>query len=91
VKSTARLFGRDAKRWIVMFYAAAFALLATAGLAAHLGPLFLLLILAAGGHLLWQARELDIGDAACALRLFRANRNAGALAALAYFVSGWLQ
>jgi len=91
VKSTALLFGRNAKRWIAMFYAASFALLATAGLAAHLGPLFLLLIVPAGAHLLWQARELDIGSAASALRLFRANRDAGALAALAYFVSGWLQ
>ncbi|HSZ11336.1 MAG TPA: UbiA family prenyltransferase, partial [Rhizomicrobium sp.] len=91
VKSTARLFGREAKRFVVMFYAASFALLATAGLAAHLGPLFLILLLPAGAHLVWQARELDIASAASALRLFRANRNAGALAAAAFFVAGWLQ
>jgi len=91
VKSTARLFGREAKRFIVMFYAASFALLATAGLAAHLGPLFLILLLPTGVHLVWQARELDIASAASALRLFRANRNAGALAAAAFFVAGWLQ
>ena len=75
---------------VALFYAAAFALIATAGLTARLGPLFLLLSLPVGAHLLWQTRELDIASTTSALRLFRANRDTGALAAAAFFVAGWL-
>lgn len=89
VKSTARLLGQSAPRWIAIFYAAASALITTAGLAAHLGPLFLLLMLVAAAHFFWQARALRIDRLDECLRLFRANRDAGALIAFAFFVASF--
>ena len=89
VKSTARLFGADAKRWIARFYTIAFALVLASGYAAHSGWLFTPLMLLAGAHLLWQVKTLDITDAGSALKLFRANREAGALIAVAFLAASW--
>ena len=91
VKSTARLFGKDSPRWILMFYAAAFALVATAGLSEHLGPLFLLFMTAPALHLFWQVRSLQIENAQTCLEIFRSNRDAGGLIASALFVATFLQ
>jgi 4-hydroxybenzoate polyprenyltransferase len=90
VKSTARLFGVHAKRWVLGFHAAAWAVITTAGLAAHLGIWFLLLMLFAAAHLLWQVRMLRIDRPAVCLKLFRANRDTGALIAAALLIAGWL-
>ena len=89
VKSTARLFGANAKSWIARFYTIAFALALASGYAAHSGWLFTPLMLLAGAHLLWQVRTLDIADGGSALRLFRANRESGALMALAFLAANW--
>jgi 4-hydroxybenzoate polyprenyltransferase len=91
VKSTARLFGKDSPRWILMFYAATFALIATAGLSEHLGPLFLLFMTAPVLHLFWQVRSLRTENAQGCLEIFRSNRDAGGLIALALFVATFLQ
>ena len=91
VKSTARLFGKDSPRWILMFYAAAFALIATAGLCEHLGPWFLALMVLPAVHLFGQVRMLRPENAELCLRLFRSNRDAGALVAGALFVATFLQ
>ena len=45
--------------------------------------------LAAGGHLLWLARRLDIADPTNCLMLFRANRQTGALIALSLAIACW--
>ena len=90
VKSTARLFGRHARTWILLFYLMAFGFLAAAagfGFRSGIAALLLLPVLA---HFIWQARQLDIEDARLSLKLFRANRDAGALIALALLVSSWL-
>jgi 4-hydroxybenzoate polyprenyltransferase len=87
VKSTARLFGDKAAQWILGFYAAAFALILAAGFAEHAGWIFFPVMLAAGAHLLWQARALGRTPP---LTLFRANRDAGALVALALALASWL-
>ena len=89
VKSTARLFGADAKIWIARFYTIAFALVLASGYAAHSGWLFTPLLLLAGAHLLWQVKRLDITDANNALHLFRANREAGGLIAIAFLAANW--
>jgi 4-hydroxybenzoate polyprenyltransferase len=91
VKSTARLFGKDSPRWILLFYAAAFALIATAGLSEHLGPWFLLFRIAPALHLFWHVRSLKVENARDCLELFRSNRDAGGLMALALFVATFLQ
>ncbi|MBC7142133.1 MAG: 4-hydroxybenzoate octaprenyltransferase [Rhodobacteraceae bacterium] len=89
VKSTARLFGAKTGKWLGLFLILTVTLMSAAILVALLptaGPLKLALALAApwamGWHLLWQMRRLDIDDPAGCLKLFRANRDTGLLAAL---------
>ena len=77
VRSTARLFGDDVRLGVGVFYALA----ALAG--------FFAILLAGGGvfafaglagfcaHLVWQLTAVRPGDPPLALRLFRANRDAG--------------
>jgi 4-hydroxybenzoate polyprenyltransferase len=90
VKSTALLFGARARDWIMGFYAASFALVLAAGFAEHAGWPFAFVMLAAGAHLLWQVHTLKLDDGAQSLKLFRANREAGALIALAFLISSWI-
>jgi 4-hydroxybenzoate polyprenyltransferase len=89
VKSTARLFGAASRTWILRFYAVAFTLVLAAGFAEHAGWPFGVVMLAAGAHLLWQVRRLAIDDPDNCLRLFRSNRDTGALMALAFGVAAW--
>ena len=89
VKSTARLFGDKAPFWIRRFYTVAFCLILAAGYADHAGWLFTPLMLAAGAHLAWQVRRLDMHNGAACLVLFRANRETGALIALAFAAASW--
>lgn len=90
VKSTALLFGARARDWILGFYSAAFALILAAGFAEHAGWPFTFLMFAVGGHLLWQVRTLILDDPERALKLFRSNRETGALIALAFVLSSWI-
>jgi len=90
VKSTARLFGARSRDWILGFYAAAFALILAAGYMDHAGWPLTPLMLLAGGHLLWQVQRLKIDDPDRCLLLFRANRDTGAIIALAFLVSSWV-
>ena len=90
VKSTARLLGARSRDWILGFYAVAFTLILAAGFTEHAGWTFVFLMLAAGAHMLWQVNHLAIDDSAACLKLFRANRETGALIALALIVSTWI-
>jgi len=90
VKSTARLFGRYARTWIFLFYAMAFAFLAATAAFAFTGWLAVLLIIPAGIHFLWQVRRITFNEPQMNLTVFRSNRNAGALIAVAYLVGSWL-
>ena len=47
------------------------------------------LLLLAGAHFAWQVKRLDVGDGDRALTLFRANREAGALIAIAFLAANW--
>ncbi len=89
VRSTARLFGADSKKWILRFYAAAFTLILAAGFTEHAGWLFAPLMLVAGAHLLWQVRTLDIDNADNCLAIFRSNRETGLIAAAAFALASW--
>ncbi|MDP3862088.1 MAG: 4-hydroxybenzoate octaprenyltransferase [Phaeovulum sp.] len=89
VRSTARLFGARTGRWLGVFLMATVTLMTAAVLVALLptaAPLKLALALAApwglGWCLLWQMQRLDMDRPEVCLRLFRANREAGAIAAL---------
>jgi 4-hydroxybenzoate polyprenyl transferase, proteobacterial len=90
VKSTARLLGAKTRQWILGFYAVAFTLILAAGFTEHTGWPFVFLLLVAGGHMMWQVRELEIDNSAKCLKLFRANRETGALIAAALIISTWI-
>ena len=89
VKSTARLFGDNARPWLRGFAILCILLLTMAILLALLDQttaLGLVLALcgvwAFGGHLLWQMTRLDTSNPTNCLELFRSNRNAGLIPAL---------
>jgi 4-hydroxybenzoate polyprenyltransferase len=83
VKSSAIHLGAASKPWLYAFYGAAFILMLAGGFTAGLGIMFALMMLIAGAHLLWQLRSLDIDRPLLCLRLFKANRDTGALIAAA--------
>jgi len=90
VKSTARLFGGQSHKWILRFYAVAFTLILASGFTEHTGWAFAFVMLLAGAHLVWQVKRLDIDNPDNCLRIFRANRETGALIALAFLLASWL-
>ncbi|HEY5412064.1 MAG TPA: 4-hydroxybenzoate octaprenyltransferase [Caulobacteraceae bacterium] len=77
VKSSALRLGAGAPRAVALFYAASVLLAAGAALVAGLGPLVLPFLAAYALHLFWQARRLKVEDGPLALKLFKANREAG--------------
>ena len=90
VRSTALLLADDSRKWILRFYAAAFTLILAAGFSGHAGWPFGFVMLAAGAHLLWQVKSLNIASADNCLMLFRANRVTGALIGMALVAAAWL-
>ncbi len=90
VKSTARLFGRYARAWVFSFYLVSFALLAAAGVLGFRRPFAAAFLFPALVHFIWQVRRLEIDQPQDALRLFRTNRETGALIAAALLVASWM-
>jgi 4-hydroxybenzoate polyprenyltransferase len=88
VRSTALLLGEKSGQWILGFYSVAFALILASGFTEHAGWPFAFVMLAAGGHLLRQVRSLNIADPDECLKLFRSNRDTGALIAAAFLLAG---
>jgi 4-hydroxybenzoate polyprenyltransferase len=92
VRSSARLLGERTERWLWVFYGVSLALLALAGVAAGLGPLYLLGLVAVAAHFAWQIRTLERDVPANCLARFRSNRDAGLLVAAAILLgrlAGW--
>ncbi len=83
VKSTARRFGGQVKPAVAIIYAACASLAATAGALAYGWPGALASIPFAA-HLLQQTLRLNPASTALSLHLFRANREAGLLLAVAW-------
>ena len=79
VKSTALKFGVRSKPAIAGFYAAALAMFALAGWGAGTGWGFWPILGLAGAHLAWQVIALQSDNPANCLRLFRSNRDFGAI------------
>lgn len=98
VKSTARLFAENTRRWLMAFMGVAVILLMAAVLVALLptdpGLIQLALALCGvwgwGWHMWWQLTKLDIDDPDLCLRLFRSNRDAGLIPALFFAVAAAL-
>jgi 4-hydroxybenzoate polyprenyltransferase len=85
IRSTARLFGDNAKAWLAAFLVAAVTCLMIAVLLVLLPsengalqlPVALAGVWAFGWHLFWQLRRLKPADPASCLAVFRSNRDAG--------------
>ncbi len=90
IRSTARLFGRNARLGVGLFYAAAAALALLAILIVGGGAIALIGWLAYAGHLAWQLSKVEGADAPTALKLFRSNRDAGFLLFAGIALQGWL-
>ncbi len=90
IRSTARLFGANAKLGVGLFYAAAAALALASILIVGGGAFALIGWLAYAAHLAWQTSSVKGADAATALRLFRSNRDAGLLLFAGIALQGWL-
>src|SRR6056297_2433211 len=85
VKSTARLFGQNTPKWLLLFLILSVALQSLAVIMAAVAgssPALLVALLgpwAMGWHMQWQMRRLDLDDNDRLLTLFRSNRDAGLL------------
>jgi 4-hydroxybenzoate polyprenyltransferase len=80
VRSTARLFGERMQLAVGTIYALSIAFAQAAVSAAHLGLFAELGVLAYAAHLVWQVAQIGPEcSTALALKLFRANRDAGLL------------
>jgi len=83
VKSTARLFGEDSRKWLRFFMTVTIILFGLAVVLAASERSVLSLMIAIGGpwalgwHLTWQLTRFDPDDSGSLLRIFRSNRNAG--------------
>jgi 4-hydroxybenzoate polyprenyltransferase len=77
VKSTARLFGAQTHRALVVFYSLAVILIGVAVALSAVGAWAWIGLAAFAVHLGWQITRLRIGDPALCLRVFKSNRDAG--------------
>ena len=89
IRSTARLFGAQARAAVAAFYVATAALAQAAILGAGGGVLAELGWLAFSAHLAWQVARMDAASPATALRLFRSNRDAALLLFAGLAVQGF--
>ncbi len=77
IKSSARLFGARVRPAVGLCYALAVLLMGAALARVPAGPVAWAGLAAFAAHLVWQTATLDRRDGARALKLFRANRDAG--------------
>ncbi|WP_073136915.1 4-hydroxybenzoate octaprenyltransferase [Muricoccus roseus] len=83
IGSSALTLGERTRPFLGVAFAVCILLLAAAGWAAGLHPVFVAALLLPAAHFSWQVHRLDIHDPGLCLRLFRSNRDAGLLIALA--------
>jgi len=79
IKSTALLFGARTHLALMIFYGLATVLIGAALAVAGAGVPGWIGLAAFAAHLAWQIRRLEIRDPALCLRIFKSNRDAGAL------------
>lgn len=87
VRSTARLFQDDSRRWITAFYVGMLLWLLAAGFFAGLHWSFSFALAPLTFALLRQALDTDLDDPAACLAAFRSNREAGFLLLAAFAVA----
>lgn len=79
VKSSAIKLGERTSFWLGIYYGVALALFLAAGFMANAGGLFFVALAVVGFHMIWQMRTVDIDDPAICLRVFKSNRDLGAI------------
>lgn len=79
VKSSALKLGYQTPAWLFLFYGLALILFFAAGRLEGMGPVFLAGMAGCAAHLIWQLRSLDVDRGALCLKLFKSNRDFGAL------------
>jgi 4-hydroxybenzoate polyprenyltransferase len=87
VKSTARLFGRQSRPWVLLFSGVAVVLWAVALLLAEVGWPGRIGLSFAAAHLTWQACAVNFDDPADCLAKFKSNRVVGWLLFLSVIVA----
>ena len=87
VRSTARLFGRHTRPFLVVCYVAMLALLVGAMWCAGMRQAGFVALLLPAAALAWQVWKLDIDDPEGCLRLFKLNRETGLLVAFALLLA----
>ncbi|MDM7933372.1 4-hydroxybenzoate octaprenyltransferase [Tabrizicola sp.] len=97
VKSTARLFGDNSRKWLWGFFVLTILLMGAAVVLAHApsGRVLAMVtalagIWAMGWHIAWQMRRLDLDDPASCLVVFRSNRDTGLIPVPFLAVAAWL-
>jgi 4-hydroxybenzoate polyprenyltransferase len=91
IKSTARLFGRHARLGVGAFHLLTSLLAQGALLAAGAGLVAEIGWAAFTAHLAWQLSKVEGASEMTALKLFRANRDAGLLLFLGFASEGWMR
>ncbi len=91
IKSTARLFGAQARLGVGLFYLLTALLAQGALLTVGAGFLAELGWVGFCAHLLWQLAQVEGATPATALKLFRSNRDAGLILFLGIALEGWLR
>jgi len=84
IKSTALLFGERSKKWVAIFYGAAWCLIAIAAGIGGASIIALGLLLLPGVHLLLQVLTWRMDDPASSLKTFKSNMICGLLFFLAF-------
>jgi 4-hydroxybenzoate polyprenyltransferase len=90
IGSTARRFGERSPAFVAACYAGCVAVMVPALLLAGSGVAAFAGLAAFALHLAWQVRSIDVADGAKALRLFKANRDAGLILFAALALDAWL-
>jgi 4-hydroxybenzoate polyprenyltransferase len=91
IKSTARLFGAQARLGVGLFYLLTAILTQAALLSIGAGYVAEIGWLGFAAHLLWQLAQVEGASPATALRLFRSNRDAGLILFAGIALEGWLR
>jgi 4-hydroxybenzoate polyprenyltransferase len=89
VKSSALKLGYATPIWLVLFYGGMLSLFVAAGIFSGIGWAYFPGLLAVAAHVLWQIRTVDVDRPGLCLKLFKSNRDLGALM-LAAILLGWL-
>jgi len=91
IRSSARFFGDRVRLGVAACYGLAVLLLGLAFTLVDAGALAFIGLLLFGGHLAWQVWRMNPRDGAGALRLFRANRDAGLVLFVGLSLDAWIQ